>query len=419
MALESIRAVTSGNANATPRLCQNWIDSFLDYTSASSSPEIWRRWTAIGVLAGVVERRVWSFTKGAPLFPNCYILLTGPPGIGKSACLGKAEILLRRVEKLHVAPSSMTTASLIDTLAGSEVSMTSIYPVKQDIKFNSLIVMSSEFGIFLTAYESGFINTLNKLYDGEFYEERRRTGKKEHTRIDAPSLTIIAGTTPSYLNTTLPDGAWDQGFTSRSILIFHGEEILDGVIFGEPTAPEEEKKQSDILLKDLNTIRLMYGRMTWQPEAMMRVELWNREGRKPLPEHGKLTHYNSRRLAHLLKLSMVASIAESNEMTVTVANVETAFEWLLEAERLMPDIFRSMGISEDARAMQDLHYYVMKLAAKAPNKMVSEHVLVSFLRDRVPSYSVMKIIEIMVGSHDLKKHYADNQVWYTAQARHQ
>ena len=404
----------NGNAKNVPRLCPNWIDSFLEYTGAGSSPDIFRKWTAIGVLSGAVERRVWSFTKGAPLYPNCYIVLTGPPGVGKSVPLSKAEGILRKVEKLHVAPSSVTTASLIDTIAASEISLTTIYPVKQDIKFNSLIVVASELGIFMPAYESQFINTLIKLYDGELYEERRRKGKKEHTRIDSPSLTILGGTTPAYLNGTLPDGAWDQGFTSRTIFIFHGDETL-GDIFGESEG--ENRQLQDLLIKDLNAIRLMYGKMTWTKAAMSKVEAWNKSGRAPVPEHGKLLHYNSRRLAHLLKLSMVASIAENNSMEITLEHVEVAFNWLFEAEHYMPDIFKSMGISEDARAMQDLHYYVMKLAAKSPNKMVSEHILVGFLRDRVPSHSVMRVLDVMVNSRDLKKHFVDGRPWYTAEVK--
>jgi len=356
---------------------------------------------------------VWSFTKGSNLYPNCYIVLTGPPGVGKSVVLTKAETLLRKIEKLHVAPSSVTTASLIDTLAASDVSFTEIYPVKLDIKFNSLFVLSSELGIFMTAYETQFINTLNKLYDGELYEERRRTGKKEHTRIDAPSLAIIAGTTPAFINTTLPDCAWDQGFTSRTIFVFHGEETK-GTVFGKATDSVHQERIRDMLVQDAREARKMYGEMEWDLDAQTMIEVWNENGRKPIPEHNKLTHYNSRRLAHILKLSMIASIAESNEGRIRAGHVELAFKWLFEVEDNMPDIFATAGVVGDARAMEDLHYFVMMTAKHSENKMVGEHLLYKFLQKKVPSYSIPKVIEVMVASHDLIKHYDGGRTWYTA-----
>lgn len=346
----------------------------------------------------MLEKKVWARTKGSNLYPNLYTVLVGPPGIGKSAIISQTERILRSVPDLHVAPSSLTTASLIDSLhlANRKV----IDPSLGFLSFNSLQVVASELGVFLPEYSPSFMNTLTKLYDGELYEERRRTGKVNHIRIESPQLSIFGGTTPSYLNSFLPDGAWDQGFTSRTVFIYSGEPV-NVPIWDEPN---DETYSSDLytdILHDLKLIYNLFGRVSWTKEAMVAVEAWVKSGLEPVPEHGKLTHYNSRRLAHLLKLCIITSVARSSALEVSVEDYQHALDILLEAEALMPDIFRSMGVSGDARAIEDTWYAVYKLYGQT-KRPVGEHVIVSFLKDRVPSHSISKIIEIMVRSHMLK-----------------
>jgi hypothetical protein len=77
-----------------PRKLTSWIESFVKYTEVFNSPEVFRRWAAIGIVAGALEQKVWVRTKGSDLFPNQYIILVGPPGIGKSAILSVAEKFL-------------------------------------------------------------------------------------------------------------------------------------------------------------------------------------------------------------------------------------------------------------------------------------------------------------------------------------
>lgn len=386
----------TGSGKITRRL-PNWIESFIRYSNVLASPEIFRRWAAIGIVSSVLERKVWARTKGSNLYPNLYVILVGRPGVGKSVVLSPSERLLRTVGDIFVAPSSLTTASMIDTLA---LSSRKIINSHGFAAFNSLQVIASELGVFLPAYDPAFMNTLTKLYDGELYEERRRTGKVNHIRIEHPQLSILGGTTPSYLNSFLPEGAWDQGFTSRTIFIF-SDEIVQRDIFEE----HEEQTYNEGLLGDLShdlkAIASLYGKVTWSKEAMAAISAWDKVYLEPIPEHGKLVHYNSRRLAHIIKLCVVASVSRSSEMEITIEDFQEAQNWLLEAEVVMPDIFKSMGVSGDARAMEDTWYFVYQLYGKS-KRPVMEHLIISFLKDRVPSYSLNKIIEVMVRSKILK-----------------
>src|SRR6476646_4910021 len=98
------------------RRLPNWISSFIRLTSNLETPDIFRKWAGISIISSVLERKVWSKSKGSQLFPNLYIVLVSPPGIGKSQIISRAENIIRQVPDIFVAPSSVTSASLVDTM---------------------------------------------------------------------------------------------------------------------------------------------------------------------------------------------------------------------------------------------------------------------------------------------------------------
>lgn len=376
----------------TTRLLTSWIDGFLEWSEPFESPVIFRKWAAIGAIAGALERKVWTVTKGDALYPNLYLILVGPPGKGKSFVLKEVERLLRAVPEIHVAPTDVTTASLIDSLDAAI--RKPFHPLTfQPMIFNYVTVVASELGNFLPAYESTFVNFLQKVYDGEFYEQARRTAKKTIIRLDRAQITILGGTTPAYLNSFLPAGAWDQGFTARTIFI-HSAESIKADIFNKENVSDRRELLYNNLASDLKEISCLVGQMEWTPEAQAEINSWYSRDLPPVPEHPKLVHYNTRRLAHSIKLSIIASISRSSDFTISASDFLQARDWMLEAEDTVPDIFNTGGIAGDAKAIDDCWYFVYQTYQKE-KKPILERRVINNLMSRVPSYSISKIIEVM------------------------
>jgi hypothetical protein len=327
-----------------------------------------------------------------------YTVLVGPPGIGKSQLLSISENILRRVPNIFVAPSSVTAASLVDSMALAKRNVIATGFAEPVVEFYSLQVVASELGNFLPEYSNSFMNLLTKVYDGELYEERRRTGKVNHLLMEKPLLSMIGGTTPSYLNSLLPAGAWDQGFISRTQLIFSKEKAI-GNIFIE--LDNYQQSFYDDLVADLKQISTVFGRMDFSDDCKAAMLDWNEAGLPPVPEHAKLEHYNSRRLAHTLKLCVVSALARSNTRFITATDFEIARNWLLEAEEAMPNIFHSMASSNDSRAIDDAYFFIKKLYDR-DKKPVGQHMVYAYLRDRAASHQIGKIIEVMIQSQDIK-----------------
>ena len=95
----------------------DWVEGFIDLTDNIQSPLIFRKWAAITILAGALERKVWVHTKGSNLYPNMFTILVGPPGVGKSEVTSRVHTLWSELEDHYIASSSVSKASLVDELA--------------------------------------------------------------------------------------------------------------------------------------------------------------------------------------------------------------------------------------------------------------------------------------------------------------
>lgn len=368
------------------RRLSNWIDGFIEYTEGFSSPLLFRRWAAICAIAGALERKVWITTDIGPLYPTMYIVLVAGAGVGKSLPLNVTERLWRGLTTHHVAPTSVTKASLVDALNDAKRQLV----LPQYVDFNTLLVPSTELGVLLPSYENDFMNTLTSIYDGGTYSEHRRTSKLK-LAIERPQIILFGATTPDYLRNFLPVGAWDQGFISRTLLIYSGERNVRR-IFGNAKASED---RFTTLQHDLKIIGNYYNEVRFTPAAQDAIEHWNWHGQEPVPDHPKLASYVARRLEKLIKLCMIASINTRSDFIIDLPEYQMAMDWLIEAETAMPDIFRAMTSGADSNVMDEAWHWVYKTFLKESNRPISETRLVYFLREKVPAHNVMRVIEVM------------------------
>lgn len=381
----------------------NFIDGFMRYTEGRGSPQLYRKWTAIFLVSAVMERKTFVTTTKGKLYPNQYILLVGPAGVGKSLCTTLANELIEEIRTpenpLHLAPTSVTKASLIDRLEEAERRIIKPTETPSVTAFNSLIIIPNEFGVFLPSWEGEFMNTLTDLWDCGRYAESRRTG---NTKIELPNtqLNLLSATTPAQLMTLLPEGAWEQGFMSRMMMAYSGE-IQHTDLFAEL---DYDGALYKTLLSELKRIYKIWGQMSVSDDAKEAINTWARNGGQPTPDHPKLTSYRIRRIAHLLKLCMVASASESNDCIITLDHYVEALDWLTELEAYMPDVFKSMKTGGDARTIEECYHFAMQkyLRKKEP---VPEHLIVAFLQERAPAHSVDRILDVMVRARLLEKKF--------------
>lgn len=370
---------------AGARKCTSWIEAFVEHAANLESAPIFRKWAAIGTLSAVLEQKVWLQTS-APLYPNLYVFLVGHPGVGKTRTIMACAKFYRELPDFHLSPTSMSMASLVDALVDAK--RTIIRLPEGPLEYNSMFIVADELSAFMHKFDDEIIGGLTTFYDVTVPYSQRRRGNDIKILIKHPQLSILSGTTPSNLIKFMPENAWDQGFTSRVIMIFSDERIISEDFFALPT-----RDLPAPMVHDLRLINSLSGQFEATEDYRNAINNWRKVGQEPVPNHPKLIHYNTRRLAHLLKLSMVAAVDQSNQLLLTKDVFNTAIRWLLEAEVSMPEIFKAGGTGADSKAMDEIYHYILSMDLKRVG--VPEHKVVNFARERVPAHSVMRVLEIM------------------------
>jgi len=339
-------------------------------------------------VAGVLERRVWIRSLGEKLYPNLYVLLVAPPGVGKTQAIKTVYNFWKKTPGLITAPDSMTRAALIDSL--EKASRKFILSPTEMAEYNSMQIAADELGVLMSAHDLDFLSHLNKIFDNpDIFDEARRMFAGKNKIIHNPQLSILAGTQPGFMASVLPEEAWSMGFTSRLIMVYSAVPVKMELFSDTP----RNEKLKDDLQKDLAAMMNVYGELKFTAAAKELVISWNKEGMKPTPTHSKLEHYNTRRILYLLKLCQVSAVSRGNALSISEADFHRALTWLIEAERTMPDVFRNMTQKSDAMVIQDLHFFLWQIYAKE-KKPIHDSLIYHFLQQRVPSDKIARIIEI-------------------------
>lgn len=292
------------------------------------------------------------------------------------------------LEGHHVASDSVSAASLRDELHEAD---RRIFPESLNlVHFNALKIAIDELGQMIPAYDHELINQLTAWYDNHPFKERKRS-KDISYKVDKPQINMLAGCTPSFLRDTLPEGAWDQGFTARGLFIYSGE-TFPKPLFLEDTIDQQLQNN---LINDLRVIGNLYGKAVFIPEVAKIITAWHMSHGEPRLNHPRLQHYNTRRTAHLIKLCIIAACSRGNDLIISLEDYQQAMDWLTEAELYMPDIFKAMASGGDQRIIEELWHYAYMTHMK-DKKPIPEARLINFLRERAPAHSVGKILEVCV-----------------------
>lgn len=373
------------------------LKEWMDYTMALPVPEQFRFWTGLAMFGSVLERRVWIKSAGQALYPNLYVLLVAPPGIGKSFAMMEARELLAKVGTTNLAPASMTGKGLLDELLSDRAQKKFTYQQKVHF-YRTTNIIISELGTMLKEYDLQQTSILNDLFDcGSVYQERTRGGG--YLQIERPHVSILAGTQPAYLAKIFPESAFGMGLTSRVLMIYSNSAIVPQ-IFSETIKPEVHREK---VLGALQLLSDLHGQFIVTDAAKRDIQEWIDSGALPKPTHHRLQHYNARRILHVLKLTMIFGALFEKDLIITPEAFHAARLSLLEMEAEAPKIFLEMVSDSDISTLKELETFVHRsyLKTRAP---VPENRAYSFLAGRIPSWQIKGLLETFAKSEMVTVH---------------
>ena len=89
---------------------------------------------------------------------------------------------------------------------------------KRKRSHHSICFMIEELGVLFRKNSEDMVNMLNQFYDARSYHYRSKHQGDDH--ITNLCVTLLGGTTPSFIREAFSDKIISQGFTSRVIVVF-------------------------------------------------------------------------------------------------------------------------------------------------------------------------------------------------------
>lgn len=377
-----------------------WLDSWLEYTAPMASPPLFKKWAGISLLAGALERKVFTYVAGykSNLYPNLYTFFLAPPGIGKTVMTSMVHDFFEQLDDHKLAPSAVSRGSLMDALHEAQRNVVS-KDTGRAVSFNALMVVINELQVFIPEYNPDFMSTITDIYDCKPYGEKKR-GKDLSYKMLAPQLNILAATTPANLQALLPENAYEHGFMTRVIMVY-GDKARTIDLFDEP--PDDLVMKQKLMI-DLKVIAAAQGQMEFTEEARSILNTWHKAGGQPRPDHPRLVNYNQRRTAHVIKLSMIASMSRDDSLDILADDVRQALDWLIECEADMDNIFSAMKAGSERQIMLDCAHTMYRTYLKHNKQAIREAVVIEYLQMRgIPSHAVERLLKLMIAAEMFTK----------------
>lgn len=338
------------NVPAPSRQSGNWIKAYLEWTKESESPDAYHVWAALSTLSATVKRSVWIDQGLYVLYPNLYVALVGPPArTAKSTAIHFSSQLLANVPTVVMGPDACSREQLIREMAEAKLN-----------NVCALTVYSSEFSSIVDTSGLLMIQFLTDIYDGNYVRAKgwkyatKTSGKDD---IINPYLTIMVGTTPSYLSESMPDNIHGHGFTSRTIFVYEEEERLIN-----PRPPQMDVDLAKALVNDLNYISQLQGQFIWTDDGKAAYDDFYKSLYKPdnIPQDNRIQGYHWRKKVHVLKVAMLLSLAENDEMKISAREIDTAAQLLAAIEPNMARTFSAVGKFEHASDLERIAFFVTR-----------------------------------------------------------
>ncbi len=376
----------------------DWLEGFVEYSDDFPSSSLFRKWAGMSAVAACLQRRVFTRIVGRKQFANLYILLVATPGVGKSVAIRAARELCRAHSgTIYITPARITPQALYMELEDAQQSRINITAGTATIH-HSLNAMIDEFGIFIRRNDVDFMADMADLYDcPDPFEYKTKTAGEQSA--SNSWFNFIAGVTPRTVKETFSDDALEMGFPARTILVFCEEAVVHDELFVEDGTDlfDDSNPMFQKLVLDMGEMLTLDGEFYWTPEAKDFLRSWYKRKLKPVPTETKLEHYCVRRLTHFTKLAMIHSASRSNDLEVTIRDVQTAKTSLLEVESIMHLAVAGLGSNQYYVKQQEAVAWLYRQWGESRHP-VQEFALVRKLERDIPTIFISQIIEGMLAA---------------------
>ena len=330
----------------------NFITTYLDYTSLQESPDNFHVWSAMSTVAACLRRLVWVDMGYFKVYPNLFIVLVSPPGkCRKSVSITMATDLAKDLPDVVISADAITREALILELDKSS-RMADIGG--EPYIHSSLTIISKELSVFLGTGNTDLLSLLTDLYDSPIKWEYKTKNKGVNT-INGVWLNMLGASTPAWLVGSIPINAIGGGFTSRVIFVVEDDVRRKNAL---PFLTDRERQLRDELTLGLERISMIKGEFQLSSKAKSFFINWYERENIKIDDQ-RFAGYSERKHIHAVKIATVLAVCEGSEGLIEDTHLKKAIHLLTSIEGRMIKAFGAVGRSPIAADIDEICSRVM------------------------------------------------------------
>ena len=357
------------------RRCDNWLLAYRDYIlPRTDAPESFVFWSGVFAISSVLRRRV-KFPKRIlglwDCYPHMYLMFVGPPGMRKTTAIEHGTLpLLAQTDGLKEGPTFFTKEAVLEKM--------------QQTADNSIYMVVGEFSdIFQKAGKdrSSVYEFFTRMYDGMATLDSA-TKTQGNVLLVKPSINFVSATTPGWITDNMPEGVISGGFASRCIWVYAEQLRINKMFFDDI---ETNLDLENDLLLDLLAISKLEGEFTWSDDGKAAMKDWETQDTPQfLKNNDKLGGYINRRRMHTLKLAMLHSVMEKNELVIEKRDWDFATHAISTIEPDLPKIFGGVGKNPFTSEIEKIVAYVRNMNFFSKEAVPLDEILRAFAHSARP-----------------------------------
>ena len=337
-----------------PRLLQRpWYNEFVDCCLPhTEAPKNYLFWAAISAIAGVLKNNVF-FKEGLyTLYPNQYIILAGPPGIGKGTAINFAWKMTKNgtgAKHANILTDKATIPAILEIIAKGWPGGIQIIggAVVGNLEHSCSIIASELQTLLSSTGDPTTLATFCQLWDQQEYENR--TKNQGTNIIKDMCVNLIGGTVPDYIRSMERElGSFVAGgFTARCIFIFEEKKSKELPFIKPIDKDPKSKAKYDRLINDIDHIaKNVRGEYTLNTEAELEFQKEYPTMSPAYDDSEAMLNFKARMKTHIYKLAMVLMASQTDSMQITGQVMRDSFFLIKTVRRQIDRIFRGVGSSQ-------------------------------------------------------------------------
>jgi hypothetical protein len=372
-----------------------FFDVYAQSIGQTPIPIKFHRWSALSLVAAILENRVWVRHYRQPLTPNLYVLLVGPSGAGKGSAIDGVLTLWQTLygEAGRLLRGGLTKQRLLDVLGGRATGVVGGQARVVQVNPNPHPwIVSPEL---YNALGSGgpvaesFIANLTDLYTYSPVAVSEGTRTWGTVTMHDVCINWLAGSTAQWLRRSLSPDAILSGFFGRVVAV-------EGV-YAETWSSTYPPNLNALMAQcqtHLVRISRLTGEYTLTEDAHDVCNQWMQSREVPQDEFLRPAH--QRDLDLLLKLSMLLSASESDDLVIDRRHVARARTLVAEARASLPMLVNlahatsqsdglgsTMALLKRSGYMTQAHLLKILSGRGVTHEMLKKYIITLELADRI------------------------------------